>query len=44
MLDPADPRFVTGTEQDREAARREWHKQRFLARDLDLGRGRGSPP
>ena len=31
MLDPADPRFVTGTEQDREAARREWHKQRFLA-------------
>jgi hypothetical protein len=31
MLDPADPRFVTGTEEDREAARREWHKQRFLA-------------
>jgi hypothetical protein len=31
MLDPTDAVFVTGTEEEREAARRRWHRERFAA-------------
>jgi hypothetical protein len=31
LLDPADQRFVTGTEADRKRARDQWHQQRFTA-------------
>ena len=31
MLDPNHARYVTGTPEDRERARREWHRQRFIA-------------
>jgi len=29
ILDPADARFVAGTEEERTKARQEWHRQRF---------------
>ena len=31
FLDPSDARYVTGTPEEREGARREWHRQRFIA-------------
>jgi transposase len=31
LLDPADPKYVTGSEEDRKQARAEWHRQRFIA-------------
>ena len=31
LLDPSHARYVTGTPEDRERARREWHRQRFIA-------------
>ena len=31
FLDPNHARYVTGTPEDRERARREWHRQRFIA-------------
>lgn len=31
LLDPADPRFVTGSEEDRKRARAEWRRQCFVA-------------
>ena len=30
-LDPSHARYVTGTPEERERARREWHRQRFIA-------------
>jgi hypothetical protein len=34
LIDPADRRFVEGSDEDREAARREWHRQRLVAQVL----------
>ena len=31
LLDPASPRFVTGSEDDKKQAREEWRRQRFTA-------------
>jgi hypothetical protein len=31
LLDPSNPVYVTGSEADREAARREWRRERFAA-------------
>ena len=31
LLDPASPRFVTGSEDDKKQAREEWRRQRFIA-------------
>ena len=34
VLDPADARFVTGSEEERAKARAEWHRQRFISQVL----------
>ncbi len=34
MLDPSNPIYVTGTEEDRKRARDQWHRDRFLAQLL----------
>lgn len=31
LLDPSDPKYVTGSEEDRQQARAEWHRHRYIA-------------
>jgi hypothetical protein len=37
LLDPADPRYVTGSPEDRKRARDEWHRHKFTAEVMSSG-------
>ena len=47
MLDPTDPRYVTGSPEDQKRARADWHRQRYIAQvmgsDLEIPRADIAP-